>query len=217
MNQEQSVSKIIFPHFPELSPVQIARFEQLYQLYSDWNSKINLISRKEIDFLYARHVLHSLSIAKIIQFQAGTRILDVGTGGGFPGIPLAILFPETQFLLIDSIAKKIKVVDDVINQLKLTNAACKVCRAEDINEKFDFVVSRAVAAFPQLYEWVKDKINKKSFNALPNGIIVLKGGDLDAELSVFRGLVKSYELKSLFEDEFFETKKIIYMPRWDKL
>jgi 16S rRNA (guanine527-N7)-methyltransferase len=215
LNPEQSISEIILPHFPEIDENQISQFVSLYHLYSEWNTKINLISRKDIDFLYERHILHSLSIAKIIRFLPDTTILDAGTGGGFPGIPLSILFPEVSFVLADSMAKKIKVVDEIIIGAKIENARTLVARVEDIDDKFDFIVSRAVTAFPQFYDWVKNKIHKKSFNALPNGIIALKGGELTEELSVFEGLVKIYELKSFFEQEFFETKKIVYLPRWE--
>ena len=215
MNPEQSISDIILPHFPDLNAGQLSQFAALFHLYSEWNSKINLVSRKDIEFLYERHILHSLSIAKIIRFLPGTTLLDAGTGGGFPGIPLAILFPEVHFLLADSMAKKIRVVEDVIREAKIENARSMVARVEDIHEKFDFIVSRAVTAFPPFYEWVKNKINTKSINTLPNGILALKGGDLSEELSLFDGMIKVYELREFFDAEFFETKKVVYLPRWN--
>lgn len=215
MNPEQRISEIILPHFPELNETQLSQFASLYHLYSEWNARINLVSRKDIDFLYERHILHSLSIAKIIRFLPGTQILDAGTGGGFPGIPLSIFFPDANFVLVDSMAKKIRVVEEIIKDAGISNARSIIARVEEVNGKFDFVVSRAVTAFPQFYDWVKNKINKKSFNSLPNGIIALKGGELNEELSFFAEMVKIYELKSFFEEEFFETKKIVYLPRWD--
>ncbi len=215
MNPEQSISDIILPHFPDLNAGQLSQFAALFHLYSEWNAKINLVSRKDIEFLYERHILHSLSIAKIIRFLPGTTLLDAGTGGGFPGIPLAILFPEVHFLLADSMAKKIRVVEDVIREAKIENARSMVARVEDIHEKFDFIVSRAVTAFPPFYEWVKNKINTKSINTLPNGILALKGGDLSEELSLFDGMIKVYELREFFDAEFFETKKVVYLPRWN--
>ena len=215
MNPEQSISDIILPHFPDLNDGHLSQFAALFHLYSEWNAKINLVSRKDIEFLYERHILHSLSIAKIIRFLPGTTLLDAGTGGGFPGIPLAILFPEVHFLLADSMAKKIRVVEDVIREAKIENARSMVARVEDIHEKFDFIVSRAVTAFPPFYEWVKNKINTKSINTLPNGILALKGGDLSEELSLFDGMIKVYELREFFDAEFFETKKVVYLPRWN--
>ncbi len=201
---------IITKYFPDLTPHQIKQFEQLFDLYSLWNSQINVISRKDIDLLYERHVLHSLGIAKVIQFKPNTQILDVGTGGGFPGIPLAILFPESNFLLVDSIGKKIKVVTEVAKALGLTNVEGKHLRAEEIDIKFDFIVSRAVTEFPVFYNWVKNKILSKSFNDLPNGILYLKGGDLKEEFGTFYSKAKFYELKDYFTEEFFETKKVVY-------
>ncbi|MDX2172061.1 MAG: 16S rRNA (guanine(527)-N(7))-methyltransferase RsmG [Bacteroidota bacterium] len=201
---------IITKYFPDLTPKQINQFERLFDLYSLWNSQINVISRKDIDLLYERHVLHSLGIAKVISFKANTQILDVGTGGGFPGIPLAIMFPESNFLLVDSIGKKIKVVTEVAKALGLTNVEGKHQRAEEIDKKFDFVVSRAVTEFPVFYNWVKNKFLSKSFNDLPNGILYLKGGDLKEEFGTFYSKAKFYELKDYFTEEFFETKKVVY-------
>jgi 16S rRNA (guanine527-N7)-methyltransferase len=197
-------SQIIHTYFPDLSPKQSDQFEALFDLYADWNSKINVISRKH-------HVLHALGIAKVVQFRPGTNVMDVGTGGGFPGIPLAILFPETDFFLVDSIAKKIKVVNEVSTALGLTNVRAEQHRAEEIKEQFDFIVSRAVTDFPEFYHWVKYKSIIKNKNSIPNGILYLKGGDLSAELSAF-GRAKVFELKEFFKEEYFETKKLVYLP-----
>ncbi|MFN4234511.1 MAG: 16S rRNA (guanine(527)-N(7))-methyltransferase RsmG [Bacteroidia bacterium] len=203
---------LIKKYFPEITPQQEHQFAQLMPLYKDWNDKINVISRKDIDELYERHVLHSLGIAKVIQFALGSKILDVGTGGGFPGIPLAILFPECNFHLVDSIGKKIKVVNDVATSLGLKNVNATHARVEQINEKFDFIVSRAVTQFPEFVNWVKNKITKEQKNTLPNGILYLKGGDLSEEIKPFKQKVKIFELKEYFNSEFFETKKVVYMP-----
>lgn len=204
-------SDILLPYFPDLSAEQKIQFESLYDLYADWNSKINVISRKDIDLLYEHHVLHSLAIAKVIQFKKQTKLMDVGTGGGFPGIPLAILFPESEFLLVDSIGKKIHVVTEIAAALKLENVRAEKTRAEEVKGEFDFIVSRAVTAFPEFYGWVKYKTSANSFNDLPNGILYLKGGDLSAELSGFNR-AKIYELKAFFKEAFFETKKLVYLP-----
>ena len=201
---------MIQKYFNGLSAEQLSRFEQLYDLYSDWNSKINVVSRKDIDLLYERHILHSLGIAKVISFKPGTKILDVGTGGGFPGIPLAILFPEADFLLVDGIAKKIKVVNEVATGLKLKNVRAFQKRAEEVDEKFHFVVSRAVTEFQVFYSWIKDKFLKDNFNELPNGILYLKGGDLKEEFGKYFDRAKFYDLKDFFEEGFFETKKVVY-------
>lgn len=181
-------------------------------LYRDWNEKINLISRKDIDSLYERHVLYSLAIAKIVSFRPGTRILDVGTGGGFPGIPLAILFPDTHFVLIDSTGKKIKVVQAVADELELKNVTAIHTRAEEIKEQFDFVISRAVTAFPAFVDLVKKNVSSKAQNALPNGIIYLKGGDFEDEIKDFKRKVEVTEISGFFTEPFFETKKVVYLP-----
>lgn len=203
---------ILLHYFPDLSEHQREQFSKLYDLYTLWNAQINVISRKDIDLLYERHVLHSLGIAKVIRFAPQTRILDVGCGGGFPGIPLAILFPESQFLLVDSIGKKIKVVNEVAAGVGLTNLRAEHKRAEEVKEQFEFVVSRAVTEFPAFYRWVQNKFSKKQFNTLPNGILYLKGGDLSEELKDFKKHVVLYDLKDWFKEEFFETKKVVYLP-----
>jgi 16S rRNA (guanine527-N7)-methyltransferase len=201
----------ILRYFPDITEHQKEQFARLKELYVFWNERINLVSRKDIDFLYTHHILHSLAIAKFISFRSGTKIMDVGTGGGFPGIPLAIMFPESQFLLIDSIAKKIKVVEDVIIKTKLDNCKALVSRAENINEKFDFIVSRAVAPLPEFYRWVRKSIMKTPKHIIPNGIIYLKGGDLTEELEPFEDWYTLHNISDYFEGEFFETKKIIHL------
>lgn len=203
--------ELILKYFPNLSEVQQEQFSKLYDLYSDWNSKINVVSRKDIDELYLRHVLHSLGIAKVIQFKDGTSIMDVGTGGGFPGIPLAILYPECKFHLVDSINKKLKVVDAVTEELGLTNVKTSHKRAEEINETFDFIVSRAVTAMPSFVGWVKNKVSKKSKNDLKNGILYLKGGNLTEELQNYPKATL-YNLTDYFEEDFFDTKKVVHLP-----
>ncbi len=202
--------QIILKYFPDLSLNQKSNFEKLFELYTFWNNQINVISRKDIDLIYERHVLHSLGIAKVISFRPGTKVLDVGTGGGFPGIPLAILFPETDFFLVDSIGKKIKVVTEISNALNLKNVRAKHCRAEDINEKFHFVVSRAVTEFPVFYSWIKNKFLIQNLNDLKNGILYLKGGELKEEFGIYYDHAQFYELKNYFKEEFFETKKVVY-------
>ena len=201
----------ILKYFPNLTDIQKEQFAKLDFLYHDWNAKINVISRKDIDELYTKHILHSLGIAKIIKFEPGTFVLDVGTGGGFPGIPLAILFPETRFYLIDIIAKKIKVVQAVADALELKNVKAEQLRAELVKGDFDFIVSRAVTNMPDFVSWVKDKIKKKSKHELKNGILYLKGGDLTEELKDFPKATE-YNLSDFFEDEFFETKKVVHLP-----
>lgn len=201
----------ILKYFPNLTDIQKEQFAKLDFLYHDWNAKINVISRKDIDELYTKHILHSLGIAKIIKFEPGTYVLDVGTGGGFPGIPLAILFPETRFFLIDVIAKKIKVVQAVAEALELKNVKAEQLRAELVKGDFDFIVSRAVTNMPDFVSWVKDKIKKKSKHELKNGILYLKGGDLTEELKDFPKATE-YNLADFFEDEFFETKKVVHLP-----
>jgi 16S rRNA (guanine527-N7)-methyltransferase len=201
----------ILKHFPYLTEIQKEQFQQLDSLYHEWNEKINVISRKDIDALYTKHVLHSLGIAKIQSFEPGTFILDVGTGGGFPGIPLAILFPETRFYLIDVIAKKIKVVQAVADALGLKNVKAEQIRAENVKGDFDFIVSRAVTNMPDFVSWVKTKIKKQHKHELKNGILYLKGGDLSEELKDFPKATL-YDLADFFEDEFFETKKVVHLP-----
>ena len=203
---------MLIANYFKLSNRQAEQFAQLDALYRDWNSKINVISRKDIDNLYEHHVLHSLAIAKVLPFQPGTTIMDVGTGGGFPGIPLAIIFPECQFLLIDSIGKKIKVATEVAASLGLTNVVCKQERAEEEKQKFDFVVSRAVMPLPDLVKLVRKNISNKHRNAVPNGLIVLKGGDLKAEIAPFIKTIEITPCNQLFEGEWFDTKQVIYLP-----
>lgn len=207
---------IIRKYFTDLTDQQLSNFDRLGPLYEEWNSKINVISRKDIEQLYERHVLHSLTIAKIILFKPGTTVLDVGTGGGFPGIPLAILFPEVSFLLIDSIAKKIKVVTEVASALNLPNVKAEHQRVEDVKQKFDFVVSRAVTAFPRFVEMVQTKVSSQSKNTLPNGILYLKGGDFEDEISPFGKQIKVYDLQNYFQEEFFETKRLIHLTLKNK-
>ena len=201
----------ILRQFPNLTENQRIQFEMLQALYEDWNSKINVISRKDIDELYTRHVLHSLGMAKIIEFRPGSKIMDVGTGGGFPGIPLAILFPEVDFYLIDVIAKKIKVVNEVATALGLKNVKAEQKRAELVKQEFDFIVSRAVTNMPDFVKWVDDKVAKKQNHELANGILYLKGGDLTEELKAFPKATE-YNLSDFFTDEFFETKKVVHLP-----
>ena len=203
---------IIDKYFPSLSAKQKEQIDALFDLYSDWNSRINVISRKDIDNLYLHHVLHSLAIAKYIRFQPGTSIIDVGTGGGFPGIPLALFFPEVNFLLLDSIGKKIKVAHEVSQAIGLQNVDFIHSRMEDEKQKFDFVVSRAVMPLPDLVRVVRKNISSEQKNALPNGIICLKGGDLAPELSPFKGKVEVFSLDKYFSESFFKTKKLIYLP-----
>lgn len=205
------IMQLIRNYFPELSELQLHQFEQLEDLYKDWNLKINVVSRKDIDELYLRHVLHSLAIAKLVSFKPGSQVMDVGTGGGFPGIPLAIMFPETNFHLVDSIAKKLKVVNEVVEGLELTNVKTSHSRVEELDGTYDFIVSRAVAAMPTFVHWVKGKVAKKQKHELKNGIIYLKGGDLAEELQDFPK-AKVYELSDFYKEEFFETKKLVHLP-----
>jgi 16S rRNA (guanine527-N7)-methyltransferase len=209
MNADAS---LVFKYFPQLTSTQRSQLIALKELYQDWNSKINVVSRKDIDLLYERHVLHSLGIAKVIDFRKNTDVLDVGTGGGFPGIPLAILFPAANFHLVDSIGKKIKVVPEVTTALELKNVVAEQNRAEQLEKKYDFVVSRAVTDLSVFYGWIVNKFKKTQHNALPNGILYLKGGDLNEEIKPFKKRITVYDLKDYFEGEFFETKKVIYLP-----
>ncbi|MEO4004347.1 16S rRNA (guanine(527)-N(7))-methyltransferase RsmG [Flavobacterium sp. CAU 1735] len=201
----------IVKYFPNLTEDQVSKFRELEVLYKDWNAKINVISRKDIDELYEKHVLHSLGIAKIQEFKPGSKIMDVGTGGGFPGIPLAILYPEVDFYLIDVIAKKIRVVNEVATALGLQNVKAEQMRAENVKEEFDFIVSRAVTNMPDFVQWVKDKVKKKQNHELKNGILYLKGGDLTEELQDFPKATQ-YDLADYFKTEFFETKKVVHLP-----
>ena len=203
--------ELILKYFPDLTDNQIDQFTQLQDLYADWNSKINVASRRDIDELYLRHVLHSLGIAKIQSFLPGSKILDVGTGGGFPGIPLAILFPEVKFHLVDSIGKKIKVVEEVVEGLQLQNVKATNARVEETKGEYDFIVSRAVAQMETFVHWVKGKIAKKNNHELRNGILYLKGGDLVEELKLYT-TAKVYSLEDIFEEEFFETKSVVHLP-----
>jgi len=203
--------EIILKYFPDISEEQKSQFAALYDLYVDWNSKINVISRKDIENLYAHHVLHSLAIAKLIQFTDGTQLMDVGTGGGFPGVPLAILFPKCKFLLVDSIGKKIRVATEVATAIGLKNIQFRHCRAEEVKEKFDFVVSRAVMPLPDLVKIIKKNISKEQRNALPNGLICLKGGNLEGELKPFKKTAEADDLSMFFDEEYFKTKKIVYV------
>lgn len=198
-------------YFPNLTEIQIEQFSKLGELYAFWNAQINVISRKDMDDLYTRHVLHSLGIAKVQPFKPGAKVLDIGTGGGFPGIPLAILFPETQFYLVDSIGKKIKVVNEVIEALQLKNVKAEVKRAEIVKDEFDFIVSRAVTKMEDFVKWTKGKIAKKQNHELKNGILYLKGGDLTEELAGFPN-ASLFDLTNYFEDDFFETKKVVHIP-----
>lgn len=198
-------------YFPELTPIQIEQLSQLDNLYHDWNSKINVISRKDIDNLYEHHVLHSMSIAKAIRFKPGTEIMDLGTGGGFPGIPLAILFPECHFHLVDSIGKKIKVCTEVAKEIGLSNVSFRHCRAEEEKALFDFVVSRAVMPLADLVKIIRKNIKKENHNALPNGLLCLKGGELENEIQPFRHHAMITSLDDFYEEEFFKTKKLVYV------
>jgi len=202
---------IIFKYFPNLSEIQKEQFLSLEVLYKDWNKKINVVSRKDIEELYLRHVLHSLGIAKIQPFIKGASVLDVGTGGGFPGIPLAILYPESRFTLVDAIGKKIKVVEEVVTGLELKNVITYHKRVEEVDDQFDFIVSRAVAAMPTFVRWVQGRIKKKSVHELKNGILYLKGGDLSEELKGYKN-VQIFELSEFFKEDFFKTKKVVYLP-----
>lgn len=203
---------IILKYFPELTERQREQFAALLPLYEEWNAQINVISRKDMENFYEHHVLHSLAIAKAIRFAPMTEVLDVGTGGGFPGVPLAVMFPEARFTLVDSIGKKIKVVNDVVERLGLKNTKAMQTRAEQLDGEYDFVVSRAVTTLGEFVPWVKNKISKTQYNSLRNGILYLKGGDLTNELFTFRHKVKTWDIGEWFDGEWFETKKVIYLP-----
>jgi 16S rRNA (guanine527-N7)-methyltransferase len=205
-------AEIIYRYFPNLNDVQLQQFAALGELYRDWNTKINVISRKDIDQLYEHHVLHSLAIAKIINFRPGTRILDFGTGGGFPGVPLSILFPECQFKLIDGTGKKIRVAQEVCDAIGLKNCAPTHLRGEDEKDKYDFIVSRAVMPLPDLVKLMRKNISKTSSNALPNGVLCLKGGNLQAELQPYHKIVETTEISQFFKEEWFKEKFVIYLP-----
>jgi len=202
---------LIFKHFPDLTNLQKDQFSKLKEVYTFWNEQINVISRKDLDQFYERHVLHSLAIAKVQNFKDGSRILDIGTGGGFPGVPLAILFPNCQFVLVDSIGKKIKVVNEVSETLQINNITTHHARAEDIKEQFDFIVSRAVTAMPAFLKWVKGKFLEENKNKLRNGILYLKGGDLNEEMKPLKQKIKYNDISKFFDYDFFETKKVVYL------
>lgn len=205
-------TELILKYFPDLTKQQQTQFDALYELYKEWNEKINVISRKDVDNLYTNHILHSLGIAKVMPFKPGASVLDVGTGGGFPGIPLAILFPETNFHLVDSINKKITVVNAVAQGAGLKNVRGEWSRAEQMKGKYDFIVSRAVTRIKEFYGWVNQKVKDKSVHDLDNGILYLKGGDLDEELGELKRPYSLYDLSNYFTEEFFETKKVVYVP-----
>lgn len=204
--------EIITKYFPNLSPKQLEQFSALGELYADWNSKINVISRKDIDNLYERHILHSLGICKMLHFKDGSKIMDVGTGGGFPGVPLAIMFPEVHFHMVDSIGKKLTVAGGVSTSIGLNNVSFRHCRVEEEKDKFDFVVSRAVMPLHELVHISRKNVSSTHINALPNGIICLKGGELQAELKPFKNIVSVVDLEKHFDEEFFKTKKVVYVP-----
>ena len=203
---------LLLRYFPALNEGQVRRFAALYDLYTEWNMKINVISRKDIEHLYEHHVLHSLAIGKFVHFKSGTTVLDAGTGGGFPGIPLSILFPESSFLLIDSTGKKIKVAQAIIDSIGLTNVQTKCCRIEEEKAAFDFVVSRAVMTLPELVKLIRKNIKKEHFNAVPNGLICLKGGIIQHEIALFSKQIIVQELAAYFKEAYFETKKLLYLP-----
>lgn len=203
---------IILKYFPDLTESQRNQFAQLQELYTFWNSQINVISRKDIENLYTNHILHSLAISRVITFLDGSKILDVGTGGGFPGIPLAILFPEVHFHLVDSIGKKIKVVEAVSKGAGLANVTFEQTRAEQLKDKYDFIVSRAVTSLPEFVGWVQGKLSRKHNHKVKNGIFYLKGGNLEEEIKPFRNIATTFEISDFFKEEFFDTKKIVYLP-----
>lgn len=203
---------VILKYFNNLTETQLSRFERLYDLYTDWNNKINVISRKDICFLYEHHILHSLSIAKALTFRPGTKVLDFGTGGGFPGIPLAIMFPETHFKLIDGTGKKITVVKNIAEAIGLENCDAEQIRGENENGVYDFIVSRAVMNMPELVKIIRKNISKHQFNSIPNGLLCLKGGDISAEIAPYKKIVDVTEISSMFDEEWFKKKHLIYLP-----
>jgi 16S rRNA (guanine527-N7)-methyltransferase len=206
------IDHTIIEKYFDLSPMQREQFQKLGPLYAEWNEKINVISRKDVENVYINHILHSLGIAKVISFKKDTEVMDVGTGGGFPGIPLAILFPGTQFHLVDSIGKKITVVKEISKAVELANVTAEQIRAEEVKHKYDFIVSRAVTRMKEFHGWVRNKVKPKSINELDNGILYLKGGDLDQEMKELKKPYSEYDLTSFFKEEFFETKKVIFVP-----
>lgn len=201
----------LLKYFPDLSQQQLDQYELLAKEFLSWNEKINLISRKDTENLFEHHILHSLAIAKVCKFKPQCEVMDIGTGGGFPGLPLAIMFPETKFYLVDSIGKKIKVVQALVEALGLNNVKAEQIRAENVNQQFDFIVSRAVTYLPDFMQWTKGKISKIQYHDLANGVLYLKGGDLTEELSTIKNKIKIYDIDNYFEEEFFETKKVIHV------
>ena len=206
-------SDLIKRYFPEIDAQQQQQFEALGALYQEWNARINVVSRKDMEHLYTRHILHSLAIAKVCQFEAGAKVIDIGCGGGFPSVPLAILFPEVEFVGVDSIGKKIRVVEGVKEGAKIENLRALNCRAESVGEKFDYVVSRAVTEMPQFVKWIWSKIERGQKGTLPNGILYLKGGDLSEELAATKMKWQEFQIADFFEEEFFETKKVVYTAK----
>lgn len=210
--------KLILNYFPDLTNQQIEQFAKLQELYQFWNEQINVISRKDMDNFYLHHVLHSLSIAKVVNFKAFTEVMDAGTGGGFPGIPLAIMFPKVKFYLVDSIGKKIKVVNEVVQSLELKNVKAEQLRMEQVKSTYDFIISRAVTNLPDFLRWTSYKFHNKSFNDIPNGILYIKGGDVQQELNLIKKFKKKiYKIPDFFEDDYFETKKVVHIYRGERM
>ena len=206
-----SDTDLLVKYFPDLNSFQTEQFRRFAELFIEWNTMVNMISRKDIEHLFERHILHSLGIAKVIQFKKGSKVLDIGTGGGFPGIPLAIMFPDVDFILVDSIGKKIKVVNDIADKMQLKNVVGIHERAENVQGQFDFIVSRAVTRLNKFIPWTKGKMRKKNINELPNGLLYLKGGDLTEELSEIKKKSQLFDLKEFYYEDFFETKKVVYL------